>query len=101
MEKRMFPLIKEIRMLRSIFALVLVLSSSATSFAMSPSEVKRSYEACMKFLDMSPAQQRKVAARSGHSLEDVQWACELQRENGLEKMQWCEIRYQTGHRYCD
>ena len=86
--------------MRVLTVLALLFCFSSHSFAMSPSEVERSYNSCMLFLKMSPTKQRQVAARSGYSLETVTWACEYQRDQGLERMQWCEIRYQHGHRHC-
>ncbi len=73
---------------------------SATSFAMTEDEVKNSYNTCMNFLTLSSQDQEKAAAKSGYSLDEVKWACEYQKEMGLERMEQCEVRYQTGHYGC-
>lgn len=76
--------------------LILLLSFlyAGSAFALTPAEVKKSYEACMSFLKMPLAKQKQVAKKSGYSLQDVLWACHLQARHSLSYMQEQEREYQ-------
>lgn len=60
--------------------------SQAVAGTLSDKEIIRSYDACMKFLMLSPAKQAEVAHRAHKPLNLVMWACRLQKREGLKEV---------------
>jgi hypothetical protein len=79
-----------------ILSLLALLSFSTSAFALTPAEVKRSYNSCMALLKMPLAKQKAIAAKTSYSLSQVLWACHLQARHSLAYMQQQERNYQRG-----
>ncbi|MGZ3695721.1 MAG: hypothetical protein ACXWQO_16600 [Bdellovibrionota bacterium] len=77
-----------------LLSLLLLVAFSTQAFALSRNEVRRSYQACLSFLKLSPAQQKVVAKNSGYPLASVMWACKFQARRSEQEMQANEREYQ-------
>lgn len=80
--------------MKLLLALCFAFAFSAPSFALTPKEVKNSYEGCMKFLKLPVAKQRAIVNNTQYSMSQALWACHLQARHSLAYMERSEREYQ-------
>jgi hypothetical protein len=75
-------------MLRKLLLLVALFASTSAyaSSCLTPAQVRSGYNGCMRYLKLTPAKQRKVADATPYTLQQVNWACQLQKRKGLKAM---------------
>ena len=75
------------RLALSIVTLALVIGSFAygETRALTPREVRQSYNNCMTYLKWPRARQIAMAKKSRYTLEQFDWACTTMKRNGLKK----------------
>jgi len=62
---------------------------------MTDKQIIAEYNACLKFLKMTPAQQAVIAQKAHQKLSAALWACRLQKSQGLQKVLELNHEYNT------
>jgi len=78
--------------------LSVALLTATTADAYSPKQIRKAFDGCLKFLSKPLAEQKKIAKRTGYTLRDTRWACQLLVKNGVNKSIELELEYQNWRR---